>query len=257
VDRPLDLAAIRRALAQAGCVAADEEADELLASATSPGHLEAMLVRRLTGEPLAWIIGRARFCGLELAIEPGVYEPRWQSEPLARRAAALLPPTGVGVDLCTGTGAIGLVMQRAHRQATVVGTEIDPLAANCARRNGLVVYEGHLDEPLPGALAAKVDVMAGVAPYVPREAMAFLPRDVARFEPRRALDGGPGGLQVVAELVGRSRRWLAPGGWLLLEVGSDQVDATGALLAAAGFGQIGAWDDDDGDPRGVSGRVSY
>lgn len=248
------LAALTRALEAAGCVAADEEAQELLAAANGAADLDAMLARRLTGEPIAWITGRTRFCGLDLAVAPGVYVPRWQSEPLARRAAGLLPPAGVGVDLCTGSGAIGVVMQSRHPGATVVGTEIDAVAAACARRNGLVVYDGFLDDPLPAALASRVDVMTGVLPYVPRQAMAFLPRDVLRFEPPGALDGGAGGIELVAAAVRRSGRWLVPGGWLLLEVGSDQIDEVAGLFREAGFAEVDWWDDDDGDRRGVAGH---
>ena len=94
--RHVDRASITPALARAGCVAADEEAEELAASAADAGHLQGMVTRRLTGEPLAWITGRTRFCGLEVSVDRGLYVPRWQSEPLARWAADLLPPAGGG-----------------------------------------------------------------------------------------------------------------------------------------------------------------
>ena len=110
-----------------------------MAAARDEEDLRQLLARRLTGEPLAWITGTATFCGLEVAVQPGVYVPRWQTEPLARLAARLLPATGVGVDLCTGAGAVAMVMQQARPAARVVATEIDPLAAACARRNGVVV----------------------------------------------------------------------------------------------------------------------
>jgi len=91
---------------------------------------------------------------------------------------------------------------------------------------------------------------------VPAGAMVTLPRDVRDFEPRLALDGGENGLEVVARAVRRSPRWLRPGGWLLLEVGSDQVDGASALLMAAGFGDPEVIEDGDGDPRGVSARFA-
>lgn len=245
-----------RVLRRAGCVAADEEAVELMAAARDGDELQQMLDRRLTGEPLAWITGTVDFCDLAVAVDPGVYVPRWQSEPLALLAARLLSADGWGVDLCTGSGAIGLVMQSAHPGARVVATELDPLAAACARRNGLVVYEGNLDEPLPAELASQVDVMVGVLPYVPSEAIHLLPRDVQHFEPRTALDGGNGGLQLIAPVVRRAPGWLKPGGWLLLEVGSDQIAEMAAMLAEAGFEAIGQLRDDDGDLRGIYGRRS-
>ncbi len=251
----LDLASLTFALETAGCVAADDEAEELIQKAVGDGELERMLARRLTGEPIAWITGSTSFCGLHVAIEPGVYVPRWQSEPLALMAARLLPPTGVAVDLCTGAGAIAMVMQSEHPDARIVATEIDPLAASCARLNGLVVYEGNLDGPLPAELESKVDVITGVLPYVPSDAMHFLPRDVQRFEPPRALDGGVGGVELISAVVRTSPRWIKSGGWLLLEVGGDQVAEVTAMLVASGYSNIAVLEDDDGDPRGIYARL--
>ena len=193
-----------------------------------------MLERRLVGEPLEWITGAATFCGLSVPIRPGVYVPRWQSEPLARMAADLLPPAGLAVDLATGSGAIAMVMRAARPSARVVATEIDPVAAACARDNGVVVYEGNLDDALPADLAGQVDVMVGVLPYVPTDALHLLPRDVQRFEPRRALDGGEGGLEVIARVVRRGPRWLTPGGWLLLEIGGDQAGEVARHVGSVG-----------------------
>lgn len=234
-------------------MAAAEEAAELVAAAHDEGDLVAMVTRRTTGEPLAWITGTTRFCGIDIAVHPGVYVPRWQSESLARRAADLLPGTGVAVDPCTGSGAIARVLSAAHPDATVVATDIDPLAVACAVHNGVDAHRGHLFDPLPGALAGAVDVVVGVVPYVPGDALHLLPRDVPAFEPRTALDGGPDGLRIVAEAVDSAARWLRPGGWLALEVGGDQVDATGDLFASAGYDRVEVLSDGDGDPRAVVG----
>ncbi len=251
----LDAVAVTRALGAAGCVAADEEAVELIRRAHDDDELERMLARRLTGEPLAWVTGGVSFCGLDVIVEPGVYVPRWQSEPLALMAARLLPPAGVGVDLCTGAGAIAMVMQSAHPDARIVATEIDSVAASCARLNGLVVYEGHLDEPLPAELESQVDVITGVLPYVPNDALHFLPRDVQRFEAPRALDGGEGGVELISAVVRTGPRWSKRGGWLLLEVGGEQVIGVTAMLAASGYRDVDVLEDEDGDPRGICGRL--
>jgi len=248
---PLDLAAVTSALAAVGCVAADEEAEELVAVAADDARLRQLLERRLTGEPLAWVTGSATFCGLTVGVEPGVYVPRWQSEPMVRVAVHRLPPSGIAVDLCTGSGALGLVLQAARPAARVIGTELDPVATACARRNGLEVVDGDLDEGLPDELAGRVDVMIGVLPYVPDDALHLLPRDVQAFEPRLALDGGAGGLSLVARAVERSPRWLRRGGWLLLEIGGDQAPAVTAMLAGSGYRRIEVLDDEDGDPRAV------
>ncbi|HZM56880.1 MAG TPA: HemK/PrmC family methyltransferase [Acidimicrobiales bacterium] len=234
-------------------MAAEEEADELLAAG---GDLDGLVARRLSGEPLAWVTGTARFCGLDLMVHPGVYVPRWQSETLARTAARLLPGHGTAVDLGTGCGAVAAVLRAAHPGARVMATEVDPVAAACARANGVHVLEGDLDEPLPGELEGGVDVLAGVLPYVPHGAMHLLPRDSADREPLVALDGGEDGLAVVARAVSASTRWVVPGGWLLLEVGADQCPATAALFEAADYVDLQVLEDGDGDRRGVCGRLS-
>ena len=243
-----------RTLAAAGCVAADDEADELLAVAPDRAALDALVARRVAGEPLAWITGRTVFCGLEVTVAPGVYVPRWQSEALARAAADRLPGRGTAVDLCTGSGAVAMVLAAARPHAVVLATERDPVAVACARANGVDVRAGDLDGPLPADLVGRVDVMCAVPPYVPGDALHLLPRDVLAFEPRDALDGGTDGLAVVRRVVDAGTRWLAPGGWLLVEVGGGQFGPVRSLLATAGFVDVSVLDDGDGDPRAVCGR---
>ncbi len=255
-DDRLDLGSLTGLLERAGCVAALEEATELIATAPDEVQLRWMSERRRSGEPLAWITGRARFCGLDIAIEPGVYVPRWQSEPLARRAAQLLPDNGVAVDLCTGSGAVAAVMGAARPAARVAATEIDPAAVRCARGNGIDVYPGNLDRPLPTELARRVDVITGILPYVPTDAMHLLPRDVRQFEPRIALDGGHTGTTVLSRVVRTSPRWLRPGGWLLVEMGEDQMSPITALMGAHGYPTVTVIEDDDGDPRGLCAQLA-
>ena len=243
-------------LAEAGCIAAREEADELIrAAAGDPDVLDDLVSRRTNGEPIAWLTGAVTFCGLRLFVEPGVYVPRSQTEPLARRAATVLPSTGVAVDLCTGAGAIAAAMAAAVPTAQVLATELDHTAARCARRNGVEVFEGFLDDPLPRAFVHRVDVLTAVVPYVPTDSLRLLPRDVRAFEPRLALDGGVDGMDVLAEVVRRSTRWLRPGGWLLLELGGDQAEQTGRLLHELGFEGVDVMADEDGDPRAICARL--
>jgi release factor glutamine methyltransferase len=159
------------------------------------------------------------------------------------------------VDLATGSGAVALVLQWTRPHARVVATESDPVAAACARANGVDVREGDLDGPLPGELAGTVDVMTGVLPYVPQDEFHLLPRDVQAFEPRAALDGGDGGLEVVTRAVRCSARWVRTGGWLLLEAGGAQFDEVRTLFARSGYGGIRVLQDGDGDPRAVCGQL--
>jgi release factor glutamine methyltransferase len=238
-------------LRRAGCVAANDEARELADSAGTAAALDAMVARRVAGEPLAWITGRTVFCGLELFVDPGVFVPRWQSEALARAASVLLPECGVAVDLCTGAGSIAAVLAARRPAAEVLATELDPVAVACAQRNGVHVAQGDLFTPLPARLRGRVDVLTAVAPYVPRTALHRLPRDVLDFEPSIALDGGEDGLDVVRRIVSESVDWLGAGGDVLLEVGSDQCDDVARLLERAGFHAPSVIEDADGDPRGV------
>ena len=235
-----------------GCLAAEEEAEELAAAARGGDEVLAALVeRRTTREPLAWITGTAVFCGCSVAVTPGVFVPRWQSEPLAERAAELLPPDGRAIDLGTGSGAIACVLLDRRPGASVLGTERDPVAAQCARRNGVTVAEGDPFEAVPTSWKGTVDVIVAVLPYVPTDEIAYLPRDVLAFEPISALDGGDDGLVVVRRAVSEVREWLRDGGHVLFEIGGAQPDALIPMLETARFGTLRVMSDADGDPRGV------
>src|SRR5436305_11256013 len=123
---PTSLADLTAQLSRAGFIAAEAEAKELLARAAGDAQvLDSLVARRLTGEPLAWIIGKVAFCGVEIRVDPGVYVPRWQSEPLARRAVECLPASGVAIDLCTGSGAIARILATNRPAARVVASDID------------------------------------------------------------------------------------------------------------------------------------
>ncbi len=251
LGRP-DLEAAARRLAAAGCISAGEEAQELAAAARGDRERLAQLVtRRTTGEPLAWITGGVEFCGLRVGVAPGVFVPRWQSERLAERAAELLPSRGRAIDLGTGSGAVACVLRDRRPAAEVIGTERDPLAAECARGNGVTVVVGDLFEGVPPDWRGTVDVVVGVLPYVPTAEIEFLPRDVRTFEPGLALDGGQDGLDLVRRAAAEASSWLRAGGRLLLEVGGGQPEVLAATLTATGFGPPEVMFDEDGDPRGL------
>lgn len=122
-------------LRAAGFIAAEEEAQELFKSALGDAHvLATLLARRLTGEPLAWITGRTIFCDHVIQMHTGVYVPRWQSQPLARRPSGDISDGGIAIDLCTGSGAIAKVMKLSCPTSRVIATELDPRAVPCARQ---------------------------------------------------------------------------------------------------------------------------
>jgi len=251
------LRAIAAELCRAGCAAAGDEAAELLAAAGPDAVRLAQLVeRRRTGEPLAWLTGSVSFCGETVLVAPGVYVPRPQSEALTRAAVARLPDHGVAVDLCTGCGAIAVVLARRRPRARVVATEIDATAVACAGANGVEVIEGDLAAGLPPGLARRVDVVTAVVPYVPTDELRLLPRDVVAFEPRRALDGGPDGTIYLAGAALAAARLLRPGGSLLVEIGGDQAALLEPLLAELGYRGIEVLTDAEGDPRALCCRLS-
>lgn len=224
-------------------------------AADDPGRLEAMVARRRAGEPLAWITGSILFSDVRLTVRPGVYVPRVQSEIVVRAAVEVLPPGGLVVDLCTGSGAVAAAIARLRPESTVLASEVDPVACRCARDNGVTVFQGDLDAALPAGLPGGVDVVTAVAPYVPSDQIRFLPRDFRDREPRRAVDGGPDGLAVVRRVLSAAASLLHPGGALVMELGADQDRRLQSDLRATGFGgAVEPFYDDDGDLRAIRAR---
>jgi release factor glutamine methyltransferase len=227
-------------LRAAGCVFAEEEAALLCEAAASTGDLEAMVGRRVAGEPLEYVVGWAAFCGLRLVVEPGVFVPRHRSELLVDEAARLLDGTvhPVVLDLCCGSGALGAVLA-ARRQAEVYAADVDPAAVRCARANladaGGRVFEGDLFDPLPRDLRGRVDVLLANVPYVPTDAIALMPPEARDHELRVTLDGGRDGLDVMRRVSAGAPGWLAPGGHVLVESSERQAEAMCAVFAADGL----------------------
>jgi release factor glutamine methyltransferase len=254
--RRLDRGALTDVLAAAGFVAAAEEADELLACAgADAARLEALVERRLAGEPLAWITGGAAFCGRRLRVDPGVYVPRPHTEALARRAVERCPADGVAVDLCTGCGAVAAAIAAERPGARVFATDADERAVACARANGVDARPGDLFAPLPAGLAGTVDVLVAVVPYVPAAALRLLQRDTFAFESAAAYDGGPDGARLLRRVAAGAPRLLRPGGALLLELGGDQAALLAPELERGGFGALSVLMDEDGDVRGVEATL--
>jgi release factor glutamine methyltransferase len=254
-------AAVIARLRAAGCVFAEEEAALLLATAATKAELDALVERRAAGEPLEQVVGWAEFCGLRVFVDPGVFVPRRRSEFLVavavgqvRSRSALARP--VIVDLCCGTGALGLAV--ASRVAVLGGagsagasragglggaglhaSDLDPAAVACARRNieptGGVVYQGDLFTVLPGSLRGRIDVLICNAPYVPTSQIAFMPAEAREHEALLALDGGTDGLAVLRRVAACAPAWLAPGGLLLVETSERQAPAMAAEMDGAGL----------------------
>ncbi len=243
-------------LRAAGCVFAEDEADLLVAAARTPGELDDMVQRRASGVPLEVVVGWAEFCGLRIAVAPGVFVPRRRSEFLVGEAIATARISASAgpwlvVDLCCGSGAIGVAVAAGLStlgQVELHAADIEPAAAACARDNvaavGGTVYQGDLFDPLPETLRGRVGVLVVNAPYVPTSEIALMPAEARVHEPRTALDGGADGVAVHRRVAAAAPDWLAPGGSLLIETSDRQAPLTAAAMTAAGLTAVISADDE-------------
>lgn len=225
-------------LRAAGCVFAEDEAALLRAEAADAEALEQLISRRIAGVPLEQILGWAQFCGLRLAVGPGVFVPRTRTALLVRAAAERCRPGDRVVDLCTGVGAVAAALLTLVEPLELYATDTDPVAVSCARRNlaaRATVLTGDLFTALPAALRGSAAMITANAPYVPTAAIAFMPTEARDHERRPALDGGSDGLDLHRRIIAEAPFWLTPGGWLIIETGRDQAEVDLDLLRSAGF----------------------
>lgn len=231
----LSESAVAAHLRAAGCVFAEDEARLILDSASDVADLTSMIGRRVAGEPLEHIVGWVRFCGLKVDLDPGVFIPRQRTEFLVRQAAAVAHPGAVVLDLCCGSGAIGVALTSLVGRCELHAADIDPAAVRCARRNlepvGGHVYEADLFEPLPNQLRGRIGLLVANVPYVPSHALGGMPAEAREHEPPRAHDGGADGLDVLRRMLVEAGPWLAPRGRVMVEIYRRQ--ARGARNAFA------------------------
>jgi release factor glutamine methyltransferase len=254
VSAPPDDPALVARLRTAGCVFAEDEARLLHEAAAEGRPLGELVERRIGGEPLEHLLGRVDFCGLRLAVEPGVFVPRSRTALLVEHALRALPERGsprpVAVDLCCGCGAVGAALLAARPETDLHAADVDPAAVACARVNvarvGGSVHQGDLYAALPAGLQGRVEVLLANVPYVPTEAIALMPPEARLFEPRVALDGGADGLDVARRVTAAALEWLAPGGCLLFETGEEQSTTAVGIATAAGLRARVAADDERG-----------
>ncbi|MFG3601836.1 putative protein N(5)-glutamine methyltransferase [Micromonospora chersina] len=234
-DRPALVGRLRAA----GCVFAEDEAELLIAAAGSAEALADLVDRRVAGLPLEHLLGWAEFCGLRVAVDPGVFVPRGRTALLVAAAAAVAGPSPAVLDLCCGSGAAALVLHGRLAPRWLAAADLDPAAVACARRNldplGVPVYEGDLFAPLPTRWRGRLDLVVANAPYVPSGAVAMLPPEARLYEAPVALDGGVDGLAVLRRVAAGAAEWLAPGGHLAVEVSAGQAGALCAVLVDAGL----------------------
>jgi release factor glutamine methyltransferase len=211
--------------------------------AAAQARLATLTARRAAREPYSRLAGRRQFWSLDLAISPDTLDPRPDSETLVEAALALLrgdraAPLRI-LDLGTGSGCLLLALLSELPNAVGVGIDILPGAAITARRNAAAL--GLADRALFVAgdwgetISGRADVIVANPPYIPTVEIEALAPEVARYEPRRALDGGMDGLAAYRELAPVTRRLLAGDGIALFEVGAGQHEAVVRLLGDGGL----------------------
>jgi release factor glutamine methyltransferase len=240
-------------LRAAGCVFAEDEAAVLTEAAPDAATLRELVRRRVEGEPLEQVVGYADFCGVRVRLRPGVFVPRIRSGLLVTLAAAHAEPGSTVLDLCCGSGALGLAVRHRVPSISLHAADADPAAVACARDNlGADVHHSDLFSGLPHHLRGAVDVLLANVPYVATRHLPFLPAEARLHEPRTALDGGEDGLDLFRAVVAEAPAWLASGGLLLSEVTEAQIPAAVDAVRAAGL-QATVHSDDDLDATVVTG----
>jgi release factor glutamine methyltransferase len=211
----------------------------------------AMVDQRAKRIPLQYILGTSPMGEIDLAVGPGVFVPRPETELLLGWALAFLERHGrrnpVVLDLCTGSGALALAIAHARPDAVVHAVELEPRALAWARQNAetrandgdtpIVLHQGDVtDRTLLAALEGAVDIVVSNPPYIPEGTV--LEPEVAEHDPHSALFGGPDGLSVIKPMISNIARWLRIGGAAAVE-----HDDTNGMLVAELFAQRRVFDD--------------
>ena len=275
---------VRRRLREAGVESAPLEARELVCAAAGKSReqyyrdmalyasdaveekLKELVERRLSGEPVAYIIGEWEFYGLSLTVNRDVLIPRMDTELLAERAILLARAAGEGarvLDLCAGSGCVGLAVAANVPDCRVVLADLSEAALKTCKQNirrcdlnaRVTCFQADALQPPDGALW-DFDVIACNPPYIPTGDIAGLDRSVRDFEPRTALDGGADGLDFYRAVTAQWGPALRLGGSLLFEVGIGQAPDVEQLLIEQGFSNVQSSQDTQGIWRVVEGVLN-
>lgn len=211
-------------------------------------RFRALVERRMTGEPLAYIVGWCEFRDFRLKVRPGGFIPRATTEFLAEQGIRRLRRRSepVAVDLATGIGPVALSMAKAVRHAEVHGCDLSARAVAQGRANAKALglrnisfHTGDLLAPLPKRLRGAVDVITIHPPYVGLGEIRDLPVEIRRFEPKESLtDRSPDGFGLVGRTVTEAQDWLKPGGWLCIEIMPAMARAVRTMLVREGYEDV-------------------
>lgn len=229
--------------------------------ASQAGRLRAMLGRMVEHEPLSRILGQREFWGLDFALSSATLDPRPETETVVEAVLRRKPNRSAPLrilDLGTGTGCLLLALLGEYREATGCGIDLSEGAVRTAVRNaarlGLAARARFLVGNWAAAVSGRFDAVVANPPYIATEDLRFLPQEVARYDPRQALDGGEDGLMPYRAIAAALPRLLAPEGIFACEIGVDQADPVGAILTANGLSCDGIEKDLGGIARCAIGR---
>lgn len=242
-DLSLDAAAARIEVRLLAAAALQRDIAWLIAHGDEDADLDRLtplLMRRLAGEPVAYILGQREFYGRAFKVSPAVLIPRPETEHLVEAALQRMPADASVLDLCTGSGCVAITLKLERPDCTVTATDLSHDALASAQTNATALHaavrfhHGDLFAPLAGQ---RFDVIVSNPPYI-AATDAHLNQGDVRFEPRLALISGPEGLDLIHRLVSAAADHLNPDGWLLFEHGFDQGAVCQEQLSQAGFGHI-------------------
>jgi release factor glutamine methyltransferase len=224
---------------------------------------QQLVMRRLKGEPIAYIRGQQEFWSLLLEVTPAVLIPRPETELVVERALAHLAGSAAArvVDLGTGSGAIALALASEIPGAQIVASDVSKEALAVAARNAqrlqltnVIFVQGNWFAALPGNRESVFDIIVSNPPYI-ATGDPDLAAEVRRNEPAMALISGTSGLEAIELIVGESPQYLAAGGWLIVEHGWKQAPAVRDLLVRTGFAHVRSHADLAGHERVSEGRL--
>ena len=236
----------------------------LYTSTENEQKINALLQRRLTGEPLAYLIGEWEFYGLPIKVTPDVLIPRMDTEVLVETAVNALVGRKMDariLDLCSGSGCIGCAISHELPAARLVMVDISDRALEVSKQNLRLNRQNRTICLKADALAkppmsiGTFDLIVSNPPYVPSFEILTLDSSVRDYEPLGSLDGGEDGLIFYRAIVRNWKGVLRPGGQLMFEVGETQADAVSDLMRGAGFRDIATVEDTAGVRRVVIGRI--